>query len=70
MNEIVQFVGVYFVPLMMGCAALFVVGLLMRFVGNHIDRKHTKIKHQHEWDMEPDEWEAWAREQGYKRAQR
>lgn len=66
----IQFIAANFAVLLLICGVLFVVGLVMRFVGKRIERKYTKIMHQHEWDMEPDEWEEWAREQGYRRQTR
>ena len=70
MNEFLHFCVANFVPLLMLFGALFVFGLLMRFVGKHIERKYTKQMRQHEWDMTGDEWESWSREQGYRRTQR
>ena len=67
---LLEFMAANFVVLMLICIAGMVLGLVMWLVGKHIERKYTKIMHQHERDMDPDDWEEWAREQGYQRTQR
>lgn len=67
---LLEFIAANFAVLMLLCIAGMVLGLVMWLVGNAMNRKYTKIMHQHEWGMDPDDWEAWSREQGYRRTQR
>jgi|GEM_PF-6701711 len=66
----IEFIQTNFVVLMLLCVLVFVLGFIMWVVGRVMESHYTKKLHRIEHDMDDETWQAWARQQGYRRTVR
>ena len=64
----IPFIAANFVVLMLICAAVFVIGLIMRIGGKSMEKHYNQKLREIEWDMDADTWREWSRSQGYRRS--